>query len=114
VADISETLKTARRYGSGVLAVKIAEAIKTTRKGSNVAKPVDADAIWITHTPQAYKVSVIRGGLEAAQKKKVALEDDSEALSLIGEEVRLVEPTGPRVKIAGAADLNIAEFLLRQ
>ncbi len=111
--DIAETLKSAKRYGSGVLALRLVDSVKTTKKGSNVAKPVDGDTLWIVQTPQAYKVELIRKGLEAAQKKKISIEDDSEALSLIGEEVRLVEADGPRVKISGAADMNMAELLLR-
>lgn len=113
-ADILETLKSAKRYGSGVLAVPVADSLRTSKKGSNVGKKVEGDGFWIVHTPQAFKVELIRKGIEMAQKKKVVLGDDSEALSLIGEEVRLVEAEGPRVKIVGPADMNIAELLLRR
>ena len=114
VADISETIKSAKRYGSGVLAVRIADSVKVTKKGSNIATQVGGDALWIVHTPQAFKIDLIRKGLAQAQKKKLTLEEDSEALTLIGEEVRLVEANGPRVKIAGAADMNMAEMLIRR
>jgi 2-C-methyl-D-erythritol 4-phosphate cytidylyltransferase len=113
-SDIVETLKSAKRYGSGVLAVRIADSVKLTKKGSNVAKPVEGEALWVVHTPQAYKVELIRKGLETAQKKKITVEDDSEALSLINEEVRLVEADGPRVKISSAADMSLAELFLRR
>lgn len=113
-ADISETIKSAKRYGSGVLAVQVADAVKVTKKGSNLAKTVDDDGIWIAQTPQAFKIDLIRKGLAVAQKKKIVLGDDSEALSLIGEEVRIVQADGPRVRISRAADLNYAELLLRR
>lgn len=112
-ADIVDTLKSARRYGSGVLAVPIDDAVKSTRKGSNIAKDVEADALWVAHTPQAFKVAAIRKALLSAQKKKVALVDESEAMALIGEEVRLVAATGPRVRIASPSDIHYAEVLLR-
>lgn len=112
--DITETLKAAKRYGSGVLAVKISDPVKKTRKGSNIAEPVEGDSLWITHTPQAFKIELIRKGLAAAIKRKAALEDDSDSLLLIKEEVRLVEADGPRVKIASATDMNLAEMLLRR
>jgi len=113
-ADITETLKTARRYGSGVLAVQLSDSVKVTKKGSNLAKPVSGDSLWVVQTPQAFRVELIRKGLAAAQKKKVVIEDDSEALSLIREDVRLVEAVGPRLKIASGADMNLAELLLRR
>lgn len=112
--DIAETLKSARRYGSGVLASRLVDSVKETKKGSNVAKPVEGECLWLVQTPQAFKVDVIRKGLAAAQKKKTVLDDDSDALALIKEEVRLVEATGPRVKIASGADMNMAEMLLRR
>lgn len=112
--DISETLKSAKRYGSGVLAVRLRDSVKASKKGSNVGKPVDEDALWVVQTPQVFKVELISKGLAAAVKKKRAIEDDSEALSLIGEEVRLVEADGNRIKIASGADMNLAELLLRR
>lgn len=114
VGDIVETLKSAKRYGSGVLAVRIKDAVKASKKSSNVGKGVDEDALWVAHTPQAYKVDTLRKGLAAAAKKKVAIEDDSEAVQLAGEEIRLVEADGLRVKIAGGADMQLAELLLRR
>jgi 2-C-methyl-D-erythritol 4-phosphate cytidylyltransferase len=113
-SDITETLKAARRYGSGVLAVQLSDSVKMTKKGSNLAKPVSGDCLWVVHTPQAFRIELIRKGLAAAQKKKVVIEDDSEALSLIREDVRLVEAVGPRLKIASGADMTLAELLLRR
>lgn len=113
-SDISETLKSAKRYGSGVLALRVSDAIKTSKKNTTIAKAVDGEALWMALTPQAFKVDAIRKGYAAAQKKKVAIEDDSEAIELVGGEVRIVPAEGPRVRIASGADLNYAEILIRR
>lgn len=113
-ADITETLKSAKRYGSGVLAARVTDAIKTSKKNTTIARGVEGDTLWTALTPQAFKVDAIRKGYAAAQKKKIAVEDDAEALELGGGEVRIVPAEGPRVRIASGADLNYAEILIRR
>jgi 2-C-methyl-D-erythritol 4-phosphate cytidylyltransferase len=111
--QIAETIKSAKRYGSGVLAMKIGDAVKRVEKGATVTESLDAGNLWSAQTPQSFKTDVILKGYEAAQKKKVSLADDSHALSLIRQEVHLVPTERLSVRITGPLDLQIAEFLLR-
>lgn len=113
-ADIAETLKSAKRYGSGVLVTPVTEALKTSKKGTTLGKPVEADLLWTSQTPQAFKVPSILKALQHVQKKKLTVGDDAEALAALGEEVRLVPAEGPRVRIAGPADVIYADLLLRR
>jgi 2-C-methyl-D-erythritol 4-phosphate cytidylyltransferase len=111
--QVSETIKMAKRYGCGVIATKITEAVIESAKGFVASGSVDAEKLWLTATPQAFKFDLIVKALELAQKKKMVLHDDSEAMALIKEEVRLVPATKPTLRIATPADLHLAEWLLR-
>jgi 2-C-methyl-D-erythritol 4-phosphate cytidylyltransferase len=113
-AQISETVKAAKRYGSGVLATRIHDSIKEVDKGTSVSATLDFNKLWAVHTPQSFKYDVILKGIVAAQKRKVTLNDDSEALSLIRQDVHLISTDKPVVKISGPIDINLAEFYLRQ
>jgi 2-C-methyl-D-erythritol 4-phosphate cytidylyltransferase len=112
--QIAETVKAAKRYGSGVLSTRIIDSIKEVDKGTSVTSPRDCTKLWAAHTPQSFKYDTILKGMESAQKRKTALNDDSEALSLIRKEVHLVHSEKPVVKISGPLDINLAEFFLRQ
>ena len=113
-AQISETVKAAKRYGSGVLATHLLESVKEVDKGTSVSATLDCTKLWAVHTPQSFKYDLINKGMQAAQKRKVALNDDSEAMSLIRQEVHLVTADRPVMKITGPFDINLAEFYLRQ
>lgn len=111
--QISETIKTAKRYGSGVLAVKLSDNVKVVEKGATVTQDLEDGNLWLVQTPQAFKTDLIVKGYESAQKKKATISDDSQALTLIKAEVHLVPNEKNLVKIAGPIDLQMAEFLLR-
>jgi 2-C-methyl-D-erythritol 4-phosphate cytidylyltransferase len=113
-AQISETVKSAKRYGSGVTATRILESVKQVDKGVSVSATLDCTKLWAVHTPQSFKYDAILKGVESAQKRKVALNDDSEAMSLIKQDVHLVLTDRPVVKINGPLDINLAELCLRQ
>ena len=110
---ISQTVKSAKRYGSGVTGLKVPVAVKHVDKGQIVTKTLDRSKLWLTETPQSFKIEVLRKGLEAAKRKRVTLSDDSEAVELVSKEVHLVPSTIPNIAIATADDLALAGAVLR-
>ncbi|MBP7829333.1 MAG: 2-C-methyl-D-erythritol 4-phosphate cytidylyltransferase [Kiritimatiellae bacterium] len=110
---ISEVIKIAKRYGSGVAAQPIPDAVKETRKGLTVAKSVTGGAYWIAQTPQAFRRDLLEKGLKAAAKKKVELDDEASALDLVSAEVRLVESPAGNMRIRSASDFALAMALLK-
>lgn len=111
--QISETIKSARKHGSGVLASRVTDPIKVVAKGTKVTDGFDPETLWNALTPQSYKVEILRKALEAAHKKKEGIHDEADALALIKAETHIVPTTRPSIRIAGPADLNLAEYLLR-
>ena len=110
---ISEVVKSAKRYGSGVAATPVRDAVKETKKGLTISKSLKEGALWITQTPQAFRRDLLQKGYAAAAKKKVALQDDAAAFELIGEEARVVESSALNLRIRNSADFNLAMALLK-
>jgi len=109
---ISETLRQAKRYGSGVAAMRTEDSMKEVQKGLTVSRTVGRSHLWHSMTPQSYRVELLREGLKAARKKRLMLEDDAQAVELV-DSVHLVPTTVPNIRIASADDLTLAAAVLR-
>ena len=112
-AQVGEVIKSARRNGSGILALRAAETPKLSAKGGKVQSSLNPNEIWLAVYPQAFQAASLLKGYEQAQKKKLTLSDDSEAFALVGKDVHLVVSERPSVRIAGPVELALADCLLR-
>jgi 2-C-methyl-D-erythritol 4-phosphate cytidylyltransferase len=110
---ISETIKTAKRYGSGVAAVKLTDTVKVVDKGVTASGTLDRSKIWAVQTPQTFKVDLLRDAFDAVRKKKATVTDESSAVELLGEGVRLVPAPMTNIKITTPDDLTLAAALLK-
>lgn len=111
-ALITETLVSARKFGSGVAAVKIADTIKEVDRGLVVKRTVDRTKLWAVQTPQSFKYSLLVESYSQVTKAKATVTDEASALELAGEEVRLVASSWSNLKITIADDLKSAALLL--
>ncbi len=112
-AQVAEVIKSARRNGSGVLALRLTDTPKVSAKGGKVQDSLDPAQVWLATYPQAFQTPGLIKGYELAQKKKVTLSDDSEAVALAGKDVHLVVSDRPSVRIAGPVELALVDCLLR-
>ncbi|MBM4147547.1 MAG: 2-C-methyl-D-erythritol 4-phosphate cytidylyltransferase [Lentisphaerae bacterium] len=110
---VSETIQAAKRYGSGVAAVKITDTVKHVERGLTVTRTVSREKLWAVQTPQAFKVDVLQKAFKAVRKKSADVTDEASALELIGEQVRLVPSSMSNIKITTPDDLVLAAALLK-
>lgn len=110
---VSETIKYAKRYGTGIAAVRAEDGVKEVLKGQRVTRTIDRSKVWLAMTPQSFRVELLRQGLEEARKKHLNLLDDSEAVGLVTEDIHLVLADVPNIKIQSADDLALAAGVLR-
>lgn len=110
---IAETIKAAKRYGSGVLASVVNDNLKEAAKGLTVSRHVPSAGLWMAHTPQAYRVDWLRAAYRASQKNRLAVEDDSLAVGAAKKDIHLVESRHANIKIRRPEDLTLAAALLR-
>ena len=110
---ISETIKSARQYGSGVAAVKITDTVKEVDKGMIIAQTIDRTKLWRVQTPQAFKVALLRKAFAMVKKKKIKITDEASSVELICDNVRMVQSSSSNIKITSADDLMLAAALMR-
>ena len=110
---ITETVKSAKRYGCGVAAVRLEDSVKVVSKGQTVSKTLDPGTVWSAQTPQAFKLDILVKALDSAAKKKVALPDEAAALERMKKEVHLVPSSVLNFRITSPEELALAEAMLR-
>lgn len=109
---ISETIKTAKRYGSGVAAVRISDTVKLVERGMTVSKTLNRSKLWAVQTPQTFKRELLVRALAAVKKKGITITDEASALEFINEVVRLVPAQVSNVKVTSPDDLTMATAIL--
>jgi len=110
---VLETVKAAKRYGSGVAAVKVEEAVLEASKGQKASKVMDRSKLWKTLTPQTFKRELLQKAVDELIKKKLPLDDEASAVCNMNTEVHLVQSSSSNMKIEGIDDLTIAGSLLK-
>lgn len=111
---ISETLRSARRFGSGVAACPVVDTIKVVGKEMLVESTPDRSALWAVQTPQTFEAGrLLAAYREFASDKKVTFTDDAAVLEAAGAMPRLVRWDAPNPKITTPIDLTIAAAILR-
>ncbi|MFO7871876.1 MAG: 2-C-methyl-D-erythritol 4-phosphate cytidylyltransferase [Kiritimatiellia bacterium] len=110
---ISDTLKAAKRYGSGVSAAKVTDTIKYVERGTKVTKTVDRSKLWSAQTPQTFKRDLLVKAFETVKKKKLTVTDEASAVELISKNVHLVPAPWSNIKITTPDDLAVATVLLK-
>lgn len=110
---ISDTIKTAKRYGSGVAGVKITDTVKYVDKGITVSKTMDRSKLWAVQTPQTFSMDLIEKAFALVKKKALTVTDEASAVELVSKTVRLVPAHVSNIKITTADDLALAASLLK-
>ncbi len=111
---IRETLKYAKRFGSGVAAHPVADTIKVAGKGMTVESTPDRSTLWAVQTPQAFAADkLLPAYARLAPDKATTYTDDAALLEAAGEATRLVRWDAPNPKITTPIDLTIAAAILR-
>lgn len=110
---ISETVKSAKRQGSGVAAVKITDTIKEVDRGTVVTRTVDRSKLWAVQTPQTFKVDLLRNAYALVSKKRLAVTDEASAIEAAEEAVHLVPASVANIKITTPEDLALAAAILK-
>lgn len=109
---IAETIQSAKRYGSGVAAVKVTDTIKSVERGVTVDRTIDRSKLWAVQTPQTFKYELLLTAYQAVKKKKLTVTDEASAVELTGGDVRLVPSGLTNIKVTNPDDLVLAATLL--
>ena len=102
---ISETIKCARRHGSGVAAVEIPDAVVSANKGAVDARLDKDGRLWAAISPQTWSRAALAKAYPKAAKNRKNYADDLEAMLAAKVEPHLVPTAALSLRIRSADDL---------
>jgi 2-C-methyl-D-erythritol 4-phosphate cytidylyltransferase len=112
-ALISATITSARSFGTGIAATKVVDTLKEANNDKTVVRTVDRTKLWAVQTPQTVRYGLLKEAYAKIFTDQVVVTDEAAAVEALGQKVHLVETPFLNMKITTAADLAIAEALLR-
>ena len=99
-----------------ILAAPVRDTIKRVDAGEGLrsAGTEPRDQLWRAMTPQLFRRGGLTRALQAAMRGKVAVTDEAMAMELLGLKPRLVEGSEDNIKVTTAADVALAESILKR
>lgn len=111
--QITDTVKCARRHGSGVMAMPVADPLVQANKHVIDSRLDAAGHYWTVLSPQTYAREALMRAYPKAAKDRKNHADDLEAMRSVGVVPRLVPITVPTLRIRSTDDLAPALALMK-
>lgn len=102
--------------GGGILALPLADTLKrgVTDSGSVVSEEtIPREGLWRALTPQMFRLGALLAALRAAVAADRVPTDEAQAMEWLGAKPRLISGESTNLKVTTAADLALAEGILR-
>ena len=113
MTHLRETIEKAAETGAAIMAVQSRESVKLVDEGT-IVKTLIRDTIWIAQTPQVFRYDSILDAHNRAEAAGNEATDDAQLYEQYCGTVTVVRGSYDNVKITTAADLVLAEELLRE
>jgi len=99
-----------------ILAAPVRDTIKRADEGEELrsAATEPREKLWRAMTPQLFRRGGLTRALQAAMRGNVAVTDEAMAMELLGLKPRLVEGSEDNIKVTTAADIALAESILKR
>lgn len=111
--EIDRCVAAAIEHRAAALARRVTETLKRSDASDFAAEAVTRERLWFMETPQVFEVALLQEAYAAVKDRGLAVTDEVSALEAIGVRVKLVESRYPNLKITTAADLALAEAILK-
>jgi 2-C-methyl-D-erythritol 4-phosphate cytidylyltransferase len=93
----------------GILAVPVSDTLKRADDDRRIVATESRDGLWRAQTPQMFR----HGMLLRALRDSAHATDEASAVEALGHKPKLVEGSAKNLKVTFAADLEIAEQILK-
>jgi 2-C-methyl-D-erythritol 4-phosphate cytidylyltransferase/2-C-methyl-D-erythritol 2,4-cyclodiphosphate synthase len=110
--EVSEEASNTAAVNGAVLAAPVHDTVKRERGGIAV-DTVDRTGLWRALTPQVFGYARLTQALEDAATLGLAVTDEAQAMERLGLPAQLVRGSPFNIKVTTAADLVMAESILR-
>lgn len=108
---ILDVIKAVKKYGSGVVGVRVKDTLKLERRKGFYAKTVDRSRMWSVQTPQGFSYEVLRKAHRSARRARFVGTDEASLVERLGIEVKIVEGDYLNLKITTPDDIKLARIL---
>jgi 2-C-methyl-D-erythritol 4-phosphate cytidylyltransferase len=112
-ALIDRSVELALKEGAAVVGVPVRDTIKAVSQSRKVDSTPPRDSLWEIHTPQAFRVEIIRQAHLKAEREGIEATDDAMLVERLGKTVVVLEGERSNVKITTPEDLLFAEAMIR-
>jgi 2-C-methyl-D-erythritol 4-phosphate cytidylyltransferase len=96
-----------------ILAVPVSDTLKRADSSGFIEHTVDRSALWSAQTPQLFRICQLAAHLEHALSRGEDPTDEAATMEAAGIRPLLIPGASTNIKITGAEDLALAEFILR-
>ena len=90
----------------GLLAMPVADTIKSADPSGRVARTIDRAHLWAAQTPQMFRVGLLLEALRQAKKAGHALTDEAQAMEFAGHQPLLIPGSGRNAKVTWPDDFE--------
>jgi 2-C-methyl-D-erythritol 4-phosphate cytidylyltransferase len=90
----------------GLLAMPVADTIKSADQAGRVARTVDRALLWAAQTPQMFRVGLLLAALRQAKKTGQPLTDEAQAMESAGHQPLLIPGSGRNAKVTWPDDFE--------
>ncbi|MGD8577954.1 MAG: 2-C-methyl-D-erythritol 4-phosphate cytidylyltransferase [Lysobacterales bacterium] len=111
---VQRLIDAALASGTGaILAVPVHDTLKLADEEGRIERTVDRSRYWAAQTPQMFRIRQLAEQLAAALAAGESPTDEAAAMERAGVRPLLVPGSPHNIKITGAEDLALAEFILQ-
>jgi 2-C-methyl-D-erythritol 4-phosphate cytidylyltransferase len=115
LADLNRLLDEGLQSETGaILAIPVNDTLKLADDTGCIEQTIDRSRYWAAQTPQLFRISELSLNLESALSAGLQSTDEASVMELAGARPLLVEGSTSNIKITGAEDLALAEFILQR
>lgn len=114
LVSIKASIDGAVQVGAATVAIPSIDTILEADTDDFLVNTPDRRTLWACQTPQTFQVSVIRDAHAAARRDGYMGTDDASLVRKYGGRVKLVHGSRLNFKITTAADLALAELILKE
>jgi len=112
--EIERVFSAARKHGAAVLAAPITDTLKFADANQVVSGSIDRQNVFAMQTPQIFRRELLSQAYEQVKRDSLTVTDEVSAIEHAGGSIVIVPAQDHNLKITYAADLPIAELILKQ
>ena len=114
-SDIDKLINSLKDHKvGGLLGIPVRDTMKRTDTGEAVYETVNRIGLWHAHTPQMFRLGLLKKALQDALDDSVLVTDEAAAMERQGFHPLMVEGHDDNIKITRPEDLILAGFYLKQ